>query len=105
MNVLPPDPSRRRRAAPRQPASEQAASQRRRPRIVLLGMGGTIASSADSAAQLHDYKVSATIEDILAAVPQVQELADIRCEQVANVDSHEIDNAMLLTLARPGGQR
>lgn len=97
MHVLPPEPFRRRSAVP---ASGQAASQRRRPRIVLLGMGGTIASSADSATRLHDYKVSATIEDVLAAVPQAQELADIRCEQVANVDSHEIDNATLLTLAR-----
>jgi L-asparaginase len=36
-------------------------------------------------------------------VPQAQELADIRCEQVANVDSHEIDSAMLLALARQQG--
>ena len=34
---------------------------------------------------------------------QAQELADIRCEQVANVDSHEIDSAMLLALARQQG--
>lgn len=76
------------------------SSHRRRPRIVLMGMGGTIASAADRATQLHDYKVTATIDAVLAAVPQVQELAEIRCEQVANVDSHAIDNAMLLVLAR-----
>ncbi|WP_211451408.1 type II asparaginase [Collimonas antrihumi] len=73
---------------------------RRLPRIVLMGMGGTIASSADSATQLHDYKVTATIDAVLAAVPQVLGLADIRCEQICNVDSHEIDNAMLMVLAR-----
>ncbi|WP_244545137.1 type II asparaginase [Collimonas sp. OK607] len=73
---------------------------RRLPRIVLMGVGGTIASSADNPTQLHDYKVTATIDTVLAAVPQVQELGDIRCEQICNVDSHEIDNTMLMTIAR-----
>lgn len=70
------------------------------PRIVLVGTGGTIASSAADAAQLHDYRVSEGVEAILAAVPQVRTLADVRCEQLMNVESHEIDNAMLLTMAR-----
>ncbi|SFB28549.1 L-asparaginase [Collimonas sp. OK607] len=65
-----------------------------------MGVGGTIASSADNPTQLHDYKVTATIDTVLAAVPQVQELGDIRCEQICNVDSHEIDNTMLMTIAR-----
>ncbi|NML35377.1 asparaginase [Paraburkholderia sp. G-4-1-8] len=80
--------------------SGKASSRRRQPRIVLLGMGGTIASSAGVATQLHDYTVTDTVEAVLAAVPQAHELADIRCEQLANIDSHAIDNAMLLQLAR-----
>jgi L-asparaginase len=70
------------------------------PRIVLLGTGGTIASSAADAAQLHDYRVTVGIDAILAAVPQILQVADVRCEQLMNVESHEIDNAMLLTIAR-----
>ncbi len=77
-----------------------AATQRQRPRIVLLGTGGTIASSAIAATQLHDYAVTATIEAVLAAVPQVRELASIRCEQIVNIDSHAIDNGVLLMIAR-----
>src|SRR5690349_2819439 len=77
-----------------------ASSRRRQPKIVLLGMGGTIASSAGVATQLHDYTVTDTVEAVLAAVPQARELADIRCEQLANIDSHAIDNTMLLRLAR-----
>ncbi|MBN8443626.1 MAG: asparaginase [Thauera sp.] len=69
-------------------------------RIVLLGTGGTIASSAADAAQLHDYQVTVGVDAILAAVPQVRQLADVRCEQLMNVESHEIDNAMLLGMAR-----
>lgn len=82
------------------PGSGKALSRRRQPRIVLLGMGGTIASSAGLATQLHDYKVTDPVEAVLAAVPQAHELADIRCEQLANIDSHAIDNAMVLRLAR-----
>lgn len=77
-----------------------AAAQRQRPRIVLLGTGGTIASSAAAATQLHDYSVTATIDAVLAAVPQVHELASISCEQIVNIDSHAIDNAVLLMIAR-----
>lgn len=83
------------------PANETvAATQRQQPRIVLLGTGGTIASSAAPATQLHDYSVTATIDAVLAAVPQVWELARIRCEQVVNIDSHAIDNTVLLMIAR-----
>lgn len=76
------------------------ATQRQRPLIVLLGTGGTIASSAAAATQLHDYSVTATIAAVLAAVPQVRELAQIRCEQIVNIDSHAIDNTVLLMIAR-----
>jgi hypothetical protein len=38
-----------------------------------------------------------------AAVPLAQELADIRCEPVASVDSHKSGNAMLLALVRQQG--
>ncbi|GAC1583456.1 MAG: hypothetical protein NVS3B5_18030 [Sphingomicrobium sp.] len=84
MNTFPADASDNRKTS---------SPHRRQPRIVLMGMGGTIASSADSVTHWHDYKVTATIDTVLAAVPQVQELADIRCEQICNIDSHEIDNA------------
>ena len=36
-------------------------------------------------------------------MPLAQELADIRCEPVASVDSHEIASAMLLALVRQQG--
>ncbi|TAH42361.1 MAG: type II asparaginase [Betaproteobacteria bacterium] len=70
------------------------------PRIALLGTGGTIASSARDATQLHDYRVTEAVDAILAAVPQIHDLAQVQCEQLMNVESHEIDNAMLLAIAR-----
>ncbi|WP_242539763.1 type II asparaginase [Trinickia mobilis] len=73
---------------------------KRLPHIAILGTGGTIASTAASATQLHDYKLTGDIDAILNAVPQVRRIAELRAEQVVSVDSHDIDNAMLLTIAR-----
>lgn len=70
------------------------------PHVLVLGTGGTIASSGKSATQLHDYEVSATLDDILRAVPQIGDIAAVEGEQVLNVPSHDIDNAMLLQIAR-----
>ena len=70
------------------------------PRIVLLGTGGTIAAVAGDATQLHDYTVGATTDELLAAVPQLRALAEVRGEQLANVDSRDIDNALLLKIVR-----
>lgn len=70
------------------------------PRIAVLGTGGTIASSGGSATQLHDYDVTATLGEVLSAVPQLGEIASISGEQLFNIASHDIDNAMLLSIAR-----
>jgi L-asparaginase len=70
-----------------------------RPRIALFATGGTIASSAGSQAQLRDYSVTNKIEEMLAAVPLVGDLADIEPEQVCNVESHKIGDEILLSLA------
>jgi len=69
-------------------------------RLVLLGTGGTIASTAGRASQLTDYAVTEGIEAMLAAVPGAEALGAIRCEQVFNVDSRRFSTARVLRLAR-----
>jgi L-asparaginase len=69
-------------------------------RVVILGVGGTIAASAATATQTHDYKLTGSLDTVLKQVPQLGEIANIRSEQVANVSSHEVDNAVLMRLAR-----
>lgn len=69
-------------------------------RIVLLGTGGTIAATAEQATTLTDYTVTEGIASMLDAVPGARALADIRCEQVCNVDSSELTVATVLQLAR-----
>ena len=60
-------------------------------RILLLATGGTIAGQADDSATLNDYTAGVLGgDDLLAAVPQLQQLAAISVEQIANVDSADL---------------
>ena len=60
-------------------------------RLLLLATGGTIAGRADDSATLNDYIAGVLGGDaLLAAVPQLQDLATITVEQVANVDSADL---------------
>jgi L-asparaginase len=68
-------------------------------RIVVMGLGGTIAASASSAGQTHGYKLTGTLAGVLEQVPQLATLAEIESEVIANVSSQEVDNALLLQLA------
>ncbi len=70
------------------------------PHIVLLGTGGTIASTAPGSTTLTDYKVTEGIESLLEAVPEITTLAKISGEQLFNVESYAITNKMLIKMAR-----
>ena len=60
-------------------------------RLLLLATGGTIAGCADDSATLNDYTAGVLGgESLLAAVPQLQDLATISVEQIANVDSADL---------------
>ncbi|GIR24064.1 MAG: hypothetical protein CM15mP38_2470 [Synechococcus sp.] len=60
-------------------------------RLLLLATGGTIAGCAENSATLNNYTAGVLGGDaLLAAVPQLQELAAIDVEQVANVDSADL---------------
>ncbi|AII48285.1 asparaginase [Synechococcus sp. KORDI-52] len=60
-------------------------------RLLLLATGGTIAGCADDRATLNNYTAGVLGGDaLLAAVPQLRELAAIDVEQIANVDSADL---------------
>lgn len=70
----------------------------RLPVIALLGTGGTIAATANQSTVVVDYAVTQGVQALLSAVPDINTLASLRPQQVFNVDSRCIDNAMLLQL-------
>ncbi len=75
----------------------------RRTRIVLLGTGGTIAGAGTAAeAGLSAAYRSAVVgaEALVAGVPALARLADLRAEQLLQIDSADFTDALLLRLAR-----
>jgi L-asparaginase len=74
--------------------SEQAL-----PRIVILATGGTIAGRAGSSLS-HEYKAaSATGAELVDAVPELAQVADVQVEQVCNIASSNMVFAVWRALA------
>src|ERR1044072_5799818 len=79
---------------------QYAAAQARKPNVVILATGGTIAGAAATGTQAGYTSGAVTIDAMLAAVPGIKDLANIRGEQISNVGSQDISFDIMLTLAR-----
>ena len=78
-----------------------AAPAAQKPRVYVLSTGGTIAGQSASSTDLSNYKPGSILgEQLVKAVPQISEIADVRVEQIVNIPSHDITLANWLTLAR-----
>ena len=78
-------------------AAEETTESRKK--VVILATGGTIAGVGE-AGKTAGYKPGAlTAEDLLAAVPQLEDVADIEAIQVCNVNSDDMTAEVWLTLA------
>jgi L-asparaginase len=73
----------------------------RKPRIALLATGGTIAGTAGSATDVRDYTAGQLGPDaLLAAVPQLGDLARIDARPLFGIDSKDMTPQHWLVLAR-----
>jgi L-asparaginase len=75
-------------------------AQTAKPIVYVLSTGGTIAGSGSSSTDLSNYKPGAILgEQLVKAVPQIAQIADVRVEQIVNVRSSDltIDNWLTLT--------
>lgn len=71
------------------------------PTIALVATGGTIAGAAASATDTVGYTAGALGADaLLAAVPQLADVASVRAEQLFSLDSKDMQPAHWLTLGR-----
>jgi L-asparaginase len=81
------------------PAAAQPAPPAR-PLVWVLSTGGTISGRGAASTSLAEYESGAlTGADLVAAVPEIADVADVRVEQIANVSSTDITLAHWLTLA------
>ncbi len=71
-----------------------------RPQIVVLGTGGTIAGTATADPSLPGYTAGVLrVDALLQGIPALSRLAQIHTEQVANIDSKDMDFAVWTHLA------
>lgn len=72
-----------------------------KPRVAILATGGTIAGSIDSAVATTGYTAGVVGVDVLIkAVPEIQNLAKIEGQQIANIDSSNMRDEIWLKLAK-----
>jgi L-asparaginase len=70
-----------------------------KPKIVILATGGTIAGSAETQTQAGYTSGQVGVDILIDAVPQIEDLAKITGEQIANVGSQDMSDAIWLKLA------
>ena len=69
------------------------------PRAVLLATGGTIAGAATDTTSTATYRAGTVgVAELVAAVPSLGRIADVRHEQLANVDSKDMTVALWVAL-------
>lgn len=71
-----------------------------KPKIRILATGGTIAGVAASSTSTAYTAGQATIETLLAAVPEIKELAEISGEQISSIGSQDMNDEIWLKLVK-----
>jgi len=71
-----------------------------KPKIMILATGGTIAGAQASTTEAGYKSGTFSVDDLIKAVPQLKELADISGEQLANIGSQTMNHEVWLKLAR-----
>ncbi len=71
-----------------------------KPQIKILATGGTIAGAASGSSSYGYTSGSFKVEDLIKAVPNLDKLATLSGEQVANIGSQDMNDAVWLELAK-----
>lgn len=71
-----------------------------KPKIRIIATGGTIAGVSTSATSSAYGAGQVGIEALIAAVPQIKDLADVSGEQLVNIGSQDMNDAVWLKLAQ-----
>ena len=70
------------------------------PNITILATGGTIAGGGDSATKSNYTAGKVGVENLVNAVPQLKDIANVKGEQVVNIGSQDMNDNVWLTLAK-----
>ena len=78
----------------------QGSQAEAKPRITILATGGTIAGSAESSTQASYQPGVLSIEQILASVPGIENIAELKGIQICNISSQNMEQSVWLKLHR-----
>jgi len=78
---------------------QPATAANTKPNVVILATGGTIAGAAATGTQAGYTSGAVTIDAMIAAVPGIRDLANLKGEQISNVGSQDMSFDILLKLA------
>ncbi|WP_394824833.1 type II asparaginase [Pendulispora albinea] len=82
-------------------AAVESVAQASKPRIMILATGGTIAGTGASSVNSASYTASkVAVDQLIAGVPELSRVAEVRGEQVMQIASESLTNDDLLKLAR-----
>ena len=81
-------------------APAAVAQGKKLPNVTILATGGTIAGAAATGTQAGYTSGAVTIDAMLAAVPGITDLANVKGEQISNVGSQDMSFAIMLKLAK-----
>lgn len=81
-------------------SQSSVAQNNKLPNVVILATGGTIAGAGATGTQSAYTSGAVTIDSMVAAVPEITGLANLKGEQVSNVGSQDITFGIMLTLAK-----
>ena len=80
------------------PAARQAAG---KPRVVIVATGGTIAGAGASTLNSATYQAAKVpVDKLIASVPELSTLAEVRGEQAFQIASESFTNEKLVTLGK-----
>src|SRR4051812_27033367 len=71
-----------------------------KPKVIILATGGTIAGASASQTDAGYKSGAVAVDTLIAAVPQLKDIANVSGEQVASIGSQDMNDAVWLKLAK-----
>ena len=79
---------------------QYSIAQTKKPNVAILATGGTIAGAAATGTQAGYTSGAVTIDAMLAAVPGIKDMANVKGEQISNVGSQDMSFEIMLAVAK-----
>src|SRR5262245_44109053 len=79
---------------------QTSTAQGKKPKVVILATGGTIAGSAASGTSAGYQSGAVAVDALIAAVPQLKDIADEGGEQIPSIGSQDMNDEVWLKLAK-----